>query len=197
MTPSTRDGAFVTSEHGFTSQSRVPHANKCRSTTFPVLCNIQPDLLTAVHDPDQSRVNKLNRVATREKKARLLRSHLSFAISIVHEICHALNWFSKEWLPNTNARFASAVPSPIEPFYKDERIAETGFAFEGVLLSGILEATGVLDDRLTEVAMQPFSSAPYGMHITRWPGRSTSAPSVGSIAEYGRKWSLIYPVTME
>jgi len=197
MDPSTGDGAFATSEHGLTSQSRVPHANQCHSTTFPVLCSIQPDLLTAVHDPDQSRANKLDRVATYEKKARLLRSHLSFAISIVHEICHALNWFSKEWLPDTSARLASAVPNPIEPFYKDQRIAETGFAFEGVLLSGILEATGVLDDRLTEVSMQPLSSAPYGMHIIRWPGRNINAPSLGTAAEYGRKWSSIYPVTMK
>lgn len=158
---------------------------------------MEPDLLKAVHELDESRVRKLDRVATYEEKARLLRSHFSFAVCIMHEICHALNMFSKDWLPDTGARVISAAPNPTEPFYNGQRIAELGFAFGNVLLSGLTDAMGSWDDRLTEVAMQPFSSVPYSMDIKRWPGRNTHAPSLGTAAEYGRKWwqlQVLHPV---
>lgn len=86
------------------------------------------------------------------KQDAVLRTQLVLAITLVHEVCHALH------MAATNDQ------DEPEPFYRDHRLAEVGYAIESALLNGTIEPIG-------DYAKFPeLLAAPYGLTICRWPG---------------------------
>ena len=81
----------------------------------------------------------------------LLRTRLLLAVTLVHEVCHALYFATRE---------DNKKKDRFEYFYRDYRLPETGSTLESLLLGGEWEIHG---------QSQPIA-APYGLSISRWPG---------------------------
>lgn len=127
---------------------------------------------------------------SREEDSALRRSIFNLAVTMVHELCHALENAVTLRLDDSE----TYIP---EPFYSDHRIAELGYAFERVLFGGVIEPLGY------------YQAAPYGLVITEWPGiaevGSEISPGVtnhsgsaerGSPIKYGCTKFAVYPIHM-
>lgn len=79
----------------------------------------------------------------------LLRARLVLAITLVHEVCHAV--------------FSATVEDSLDDsFYRDHRLAEIGSAFESILFNGSIDSVA---------SNNPFLiPGYYGLSIVRWPG---------------------------
>lgn len=125
------------------------------------------------------------------------------AFHVIHELAHALVSASTEWLPDCGQIWLDAehkIPgtAPREPFYRDQRTAELGFALESVLFGGTFNAIGLLDGSLSRIAL---AAPAYGLYIYRFPGwddlNASPAESRGTAAQYGRSRSYFYPIQMD
>ena len=116
------------------------------------MVTINPAFRGALRDPDLSGFPAAQRFNFSKADA-LLRTQLYFAITLVHEFCHALFYAMHDYRTE-----------PQEFFYGDHRIAELGFAFEQLCFSGMAGVTGRVEKNVALLA------APYGLHVTRWPG---------------------------
>lgn len=90
-----------------------------------------------------------------------------FAIVLLHELAHATHlayWelFPDRYNPTTDGK---------EPFWRDDRLAELGWAFTQVVFGAVFHPFG----------FNPYSaSLPYGMAQIRWPGGSNLGDARGS-----------------
>lgn len=146
--------------------------------------------------------DRVEQISFVEPVARGLRLHLMLADGLIHEICHALFMANNQHKPNITSRWVphsqNSVLQPLrdEPYYRDDRVAELGHAFESVFFSGVLWPIGNLSSTIRHETLY---AAPFGAAIYRWPGLFASplAPERGTAAEFGRISSVLYPVTMK
>lgn len=97
-------------------------------------------------------------------------------------------------------RFATCPIDPktklydtVEPFYRDERIAELGWAWENYLFSGALVPVSIAREAFT-------ITYPYGIGIAPRMGLRLDpeqAPIRGSFAKWGVEWRTTYWVHMD
>ena len=118
---------------------------------------------------------------THEPSARF-RTRVLLAITIVHELAHCA-WFIK-------CKGKKDLP---EPYLRDRPVNELGWELENFIWTGIIEASG----RGVHV------SAPYGLHIERFPGRWFGDDPDrylyirGAPEDWGVTWATQYPVSMD
>lgn len=131
------------------------------------------------------------------------RVDLIIAMGLIHELAHALWNASKQWFPNTDNRWEDEDRlvlrrNPSEPFYRDQREAELGYALESVLFDGMCQPTGVSEDSISN---RWLTCPVYGLNVARFPGSYDGRPfdteNRGTAAQYGLKWSTSYPVAMD
>ncbi|THW92657.1 hypothetical protein D6D18_06286 [Aureobasidium pullulans] len=118
---------------------------------------------------------------THEPSARF-RTRVLLATTIVHELAHCA-WFIK-------CKGKKDLP---EPYLRDRPVNELGWELENLIWTGIIEASG----RGVHV------SAPYGLHIERFPGRWFGDDPDrylyirGAPEDWGVTWATQYPVSMD
>lgn len=61
-----------------------------------------------------------------------------FAHTLLHELCHSVWKSSAALTPDRN----TAPPHTSEPFYRDQRIAELGWAFQQAVFHGAVRPNG-------------------------------------------------------
>ncbi|KAF1347529.1 hypothetical protein BDV97DRAFT_415462 [Delphinella strobiligena] len=167
-------------------------------TTLPVIIEIEEGFMSALGG--SSPALSLPCTATLEETALKLRVDLHIAMGLVHELGHALWNVSKQWFPNTDNRWdVRLVLRPKrESFYRDQREAEIGYALESLLFDGMCQPTGVAEDSISN---RWLASPVCGFHIARFPGghdgRTSDIEPRGTAAQYGSKWTTLYPVAQD
>ncbi|GAB7350703.1 hypothetical protein MBLNU459_g1260t2 [Dothideomycetes sp. NU459] len=102
----------------------------------------------------------------------LLRARLSLADTMVHEFCHAL-------CAATQPGLAFGVP---EPFFRDMRKAEVGFAFSVTTFGGVPRGIGQDAD-----CPEKFWEFPFGASLDEWPNlHSADNDELGSSYKFDR-----------
>jgi len=122
----------------------------------------------------------------------LLRTQFAFAVTLVHEVMHAL------WITSTPPYGPIATPSgtpewifnPVEPFFRDGRMNELGSCWEDNVFGGMIHMLG----RPTGAIM------PYGLAAIPFPGLNHAYPG-GTIdrlnpRKWGIEWQTEYPLEM-
>lgn len=122
----------------------------------------------------------------------LLRTQFAFAVTLVHEVMHAL------WITSTPAYRPEATPSgtpgwishPVEPFFRDGRMNELGSCWEDHVFGGMIHMMG----KPTGAIM------PYGLANVPFPGLNHAYP--GAIdrfnpRKWGIEWQTEYPIEMK
>ena len=101
--------------------------------------------------------SKFAKASKFSERAAKTRTQLLFAITLLHEFCHALANAAIENFrrPGDNLPFTKAK----EPFYGDHGIAELGWALEQVVFDGVI---------VPLVVTHQF--APYGLRMAKFPG---------------------------
>lgn len=103
-----------------------------------------------------------------------------------HEFIHALYvvW-NDHWSDSIPPRYIA----PDEPYYRDQRQAELGFAFENKVVSG-----------KTEPMMMKNECCAYGLCVTRWPDMQRHSTDgsyeLMSAAKWGQRWVTSYAIPM-
>ncbi|GAB7357761.1 hypothetical protein MBLNU459_g0411t1 [Dothideomycetes sp. NU459] len=109
----------------------------------------------------------------------LLRTRFHLAITLCHEVCHALgtaaditNTFHPDYHTGMTEWAKTHDRLPLEPFYRDYRISELGATFESVLFSGLIRPLAT-----DAPAMADFKHLviPYGFGIIEFPGAQGGA----------------------
>lgn len=151
-----------------------------------------------------------------EEDSAVRRRLLILAVTMVHELCHALEIAltpRPKADPKLTSEHSGSEPSEsgseqseseepgiptVEPFYSNHRVAELGWAFESVVFGGIVDPLGC------------FVAAPYGLSIHEFPGlhevksKNSKYPGIaanqsaerGSPIKFGRTKESVYPVHM-
>ncbi|KAG9691972.1 hypothetical protein KCU95_g7131, partial [Aureobasidium melanogenum] len=121
----------------------------------------------------------------------VLRSQFAFAVTLVHEVMHAL-WLASN--PTYVQHYAPPQPSqwvnPVEPFYRDGRMNELGACWETHVFGGNIHMLGYPHGAIM----------PYGMTTVRFPGTWEFYPSVidrGNPRKWGYEWVTTYPIEMK
>lgn len=127
----------------------------------------------------------------------LLRTKLYFATTMLHELAHAI-WIIHTALwtpPGADPNFpADQWPTGVfygrdEPYDRDQRVNELGYAFINKTFSGIF--AGIANGHPV---------FPYGLKTSKWPGlvkgNYKGATVLASPAKWGTTYSVIYPVEM-
>jgi hypothetical protein len=117
----------------------------------------------------------------------LLRTQFVFAVTLVHEVLHAL------WLTSTPAFLQTGSNTWTfhkEPFFRDGRMNELGACWEALVFGGMMHMLG----RPTGAIM------PYGLTSVPFPGLSDLYP--GTVdrfnpRKWGIEWQTEYPVEMK
>lgn len=139
--------------------------------------------------------------------ARERRVHFHLGVNLFHEIAHALCLVSREYEPSIRALWhkpaTGAFEEPYqvgEPFYRDHRLAELGWATEQLLFNSM---HNIIVHRSIRNASLGASCA-YGVLTERFPGVLHSThmlfphlESRGSAAHYGLTRGTRYPVPMD
>lgn len=117
-----------------------------------------------------------------DAKSLLLRAQFLMAQLLLHELSHA-------WT-NTCRREAEHLRA--EPFYKDHRIAETGYALEVAIFGSLIAASG------SNPQLDP---GPFGFSSVRYPGikvpaRDIVEPYIATPAKHGVDHHTEYAVPM-
>lgn len=107
-----------------------------------------------------------------------VRTTFLLAVTLVHELCHAIV------ICHTPCDPATGLPpdNAVEPFYGDQRLAEIGYAWESHVFRGAIAPL--------EMSLSP--AAPYGLERTDWPGSFRIPPERRSPARYGTRWASIH-----
>ncbi|KAG9580870.1 hypothetical protein KCU77_g12029, partial [Aureobasidium melanogenum] len=121
----------------------------------------------------------------------VLRSQFAFAVTLVHEVMHAL-WLTSN--PTYVQHYASPEPPawvmPKEPFYRDGRMNELGACWETHVFGGNIHMLG-----------HPHGAImPYGLTTVPFPGTWDFYPSVinrGNPRKWGYEWTTTYPIEMK
>lgn len=115
-----------------------------------------------------------------QNKTRAILIHITQAIALCHEFCHAIHYAVYE---------DPALKNQGEPFYANDRVHELGFAFEQQILSGVTASIGEHIFTLT---------CAYGMMIKDFPGaRRYGNGELGSPRRYGIRDEDAYAVHMD
>ncbi|KAA6415851.1 MAG: hypothetical protein FRX48_00569 [Lasallia pustulata] len=127
----------------------------------------------------------------------VLREDYILAVTILHELCHAVDMVLE----------GSAEIS--EPFFEDMREAELGFAWEQTVLNGRIEVVDEEGIASQNIARHGIRSAEMGLYFTTWPGTVPyqDRPFIGKyplkdddplFLRVGRRqWKTSYLVMME
>lgn len=94
-----------------------------------------------------------------------LRTRMHMAMIVCHEFTHALHnatWEREddEWAPT----LSTTTPLPPEPFFRDDRISELGWAFQQYAFGGLLRPIGYFQPDSADAAF------PYGFFLEHFPG---------------------------
>ncbi|KAF1351382.1 hypothetical protein BDV97DRAFT_369023 [Delphinella strobiligena] len=100
-----------------------------------------------------------------DQAAALLRTRMHMAMIVCHEFTHALHnatWEREddEWAPT----LSTTTPLPPEPFFRDDRISELGWAFQQYAFGGLLRPIGYFQPDSADAAF------PYGFFLEHFPG---------------------------
>jgi hypothetical protein len=121
----------------------------------------------------------------------LLRTQFSFAVTLVHEVMHAL------WITSTLSKLIlgpsgknEVLLHPREPFFCDGRMNELGACWEDHVFGGVMHMLG----KPTGAIM------PYGMASVPFPGLSnyySGAVNRNNPRKWGLEWQTEYPLEMK
>lgn len=152
------------------------------------------------HDCDIGDEKKWSEVRTFDIDARNRRVDFSLALTLVHEVAHALYHATDDFKPSPEdvwlddkKEVLDYDPKILEPFYKDDRLAELGWALEQILVDGVNEPIEhtVFDDPVSNSC-----TTAYGLFIIRFPGGMQRkrirfpAESRGSSSEFGIQYRI-------
>ncbi|KAI4846333.1 hypothetical protein E4T44_05121 [Aureobasidium sp. EXF-8845] len=119
----------------------------------------------------------------------LLRTQFSFAITLVHEVMHAI-WMTSNPVREEPSPFPPHAPHlvrPKEPFFRDGRMNELGACWEDHVFGGMIH----MMDTPTGAIM------PYGMISVPFPGFIRNYPAAidrGNPRKWGLEWQTEYPI---
>jgi pimeloyl-ACP methyl ester carboxylesterase len=97
------------------------------------------------------------------------------AHALIHELCHVA------WKASATRRLQDKMVP--EPFYRNERLAEVGWAFSQAVFGGGLAQLG-------RNAPQP--SCPYGLGMVRWPGGLKGERILAKERATAKRWGETY-----
>lgn len=83
-------------------------------------------------------VQQFPKASTFSIPAGFTRTMVFFAHTLLHELCHSVWKSSAALTPDRN----TAPPHTSEPFYRDQRIAELGWAFQQAVFHGAVRPNG-------------------------------------------------------
>lgn len=124
-----------------------------------------------------------------DQGAALLRTRMHMAMIVCHEFTHALlnaTWAREdnEWAPTpstTTTPLPPLPPLPPEPFFRDDRISELGWAFQQYAFGGLLRPIGNFHPNSADATF------PYGFFLEHFPG------AIKKDDEYMRKFQRATP----
>lgn len=135
--------------------------------------------------------------------ARNRRVDFYIAVTLVHEVAHALALTSYEFEPSVedvwhDENDTRGIMKP-EPFYKDHRLAEFGWVLESIMFGGVIFP--MIHPVFTNP--QDSSSTALGLYTARFPGSFPTTTKMvqagtsrGTPAEYGLSHHVLYPLSM-
>lgn len=122
----------------------------------------------------------------------LLRTQFAFAVTLVHEVMHAL-WITSTppYKPKaTPSGTPRSIPHPVEPFFRDGRMNELGACWENHVFGGMIHMMG----KPTGAIM------PYGLATVPFPGLNHAYPWMidrFNPRKWGIEWQTEYPIEMK
>lgn len=138
------------------------------------------------------------------------RAQLHLAVAIMHELCHGLLLASREFKPSVydycmagkaigiSAFSPQNLDFEFEPFYRNHRVAELGYALEQVLFGGWY---GMI--AMNKSPFQFNLTAPlYGLITATFPGDGDPwnyfpEEMIAKGAQYGHSTTFRYPIPMD
>ncbi|KAF1347055.1 hypothetical protein BDV97DRAFT_423662 [Delphinella strobiligena] len=151
------------------------HPNR-RSMSSDV--HIRPEFLEVFRQ--KIHVSQFAKAENFDNAAAYCRTANFFAHGLLHELYHALHSAAVPTMDHPTIPGAKAIVP--EPFYRDDRLAELGWAFQQVVFGGGIAPLG----------WNPITpAAPYGMSALRWPG-GIGEPTIGEPRASPARWNETY-----